>query len=70
LVILSYFSLLNLTAKSHAISKFHLYGRKRDGGEELTLLKISALGRDLNFFSLVTPDFPLLVFDPRKWPTW
>jgi len=43
--------------KTHAISKFHLYGRKRVGGKELTLLKLSVLGRDLNFFSLVTSDF-------------
>lgn len=58
-MIFSYFYLSpsNTTAKSLAISKFHLDGRQRDGRKELALLKISTSGRDLNFFSLMASDF-------------
>jgi len=52
-----FLSLSNTTTKSLAIFKFHLDGRQRDGRKELALLKISASGRDLNFFSLMAPDF-------------
>lgn len=52
-------SLSSAATNFHAIFKFHLDGQWSDerGGIDEALLKILAVGRDLNFIPLVAPAF-------------